>query len=110
MQASGKWRVGSVKMSLVKSGHHPNQKSSSKIIYPGTQRTIHPPAATPPRTSDSLKNGTPAATIADEDWPVLEAAAPLPDLEPEAAEDPLPVADAAAPEVYVKEKLVCEQI
>ena len=97
-------------MSIAECGHHPNQKNLSEIIYPGTQRTIQPPATTPPSTSDRLKNGTRAATIADEDWPVLEAAAPLPDLEPEAAEDPLPVADAATPDVYVKEKLVCEQI
>ena len=97
-------------MSIAESGHHPNQKSSSKVIYSGTQRTIQPPATTPPSTSDRPKNGTRAATIADEDWPVLEAAAPLPDLEPEAAEDPLPVADAAAPEVYVKAILICEKI
>jgi hypothetical protein len=48
--------------------------------------------------------------MADDDWPVLEAAAPLPDLEPEAAEDPLPVADAAAPEVCASKRLVCEQV
>jgi hypothetical protein len=74
-------------------------KKFIKVFYPGTQRIIQPPATTPPSTSDRLKNGTRATTMADEDWPVLEAAAPLPDLEPEAAEDPLPVADAAAPEV-----------
>lgn len=82
-------------------------KKFIEIIYPGTQRTIQPPATTPPSTSDRLKSGTRAATIADEDWPVLEAAAPLPDLEPE---DPLAVADAAAPEACVKKRLVCEQI
>ena len=93
--------------------NHGKWSSSSKlkkfieVVYPEIQRTIRAPATTPATTSDRLKNGTRAATRADDDWPVLEAAAPLPDLEPEAARDPLPVADAAAPEVCVKKRLVC---